>query len=93
MPNIKSAEKRVLQSEKSRLRNVARKSALKTAMKKVFVAVEAEDVESAQSLLREAQAQLSRAKGKGLLHKNTAARKASRLARKVAAVAKASASK
>ena len=66
MPNIKSAKKRAKQSEKRRLRNYARKSDVKTAVKKVLEAVEQKDVAQAQDLLRIAQAKLARAKGKGL---------------------------
>lgn len=90
MPNIKSAKKRVLQSEKKRVRNVARKSSLKTAIKKVLIALESSDVEAAKALLRDAEAQLARAKGKGVLHRNTAQRKISRLAKQVSGSSKAS---
>ncbi|EKD49106.1 MAG: hypothetical protein ACD_64C00001G0004 [uncultured bacterium] len=86
MPNIKSSKKRVLQAEKRRVRNVARKSDVKTAVKKVLDAVANNDVATAKDLLRAAQAKLSRAQGKGLLHKNAVARKMSRLAKKVKAI-------
>ena len=85
MPNIKSAKKRVLQTEKRQLRNQARKSSLKTAIKKVVVALELNDVQASKALLVAAESKIARAKGKGLLHPNTAARKISRLAKKVAA--------
>jgi small subunit ribosomal protein S20 len=85
MPNIKSAKKRAVQSETKRVRNVARRSSVKTAMKKVLVALENNDVEAAKLLLKEAESQLSRAKSKRVMHKNTAQRKVSRLAKKVAA--------
>ena len=75
MPNIKSAKKRVKQSEKRRLLNVARKSAIKTSIKKVLEAVKGDDLVNAKVLLRDAEAKLARAKGKGVLHKNTVARK------------------
>ena len=88
MPNIKSAKKRVLQTAKRQLRNQARKSSLKTAVKKVIAAIEAGDIETSKTLLVEAESKIARAKGKGLLHGNTAARKISRLAQKVAAVSK-----
>lgn len=84
MPNIKSAKKRAVQDETRRVRNIARKTAIKTASKKVLVAVEAKDLTQAKELLKEVNAQLSRAKGKGVLHRNTAARKMSRLAKQVA---------
>jgi small subunit ribosomal protein S20 len=88
MANIKSAKKRVLQTAKRQARNQARKSSLKTAMKKVVAAIEAGDIEASKTLLVEAESKISRAKGKGLLHHNTAARKISRLAQKVAAASK-----
>ena len=76
----------MLQAEKRRVRNVARKSDVKTAVKKVLDAVANNDVATAKDLLRAAQAKLSRAQGKGLLHKNAVARKMSRLAKKVKAI-------
>lgn len=83
MPNIKSAKKRVLQAAKSRARNVARKSDVKTSIKKLLTAVENKDIDTAKMLLREVQAKLSRAKGKGVYHGNTVARKMSRFSKKV----------
>jgi len=85
MPNIKSAKKRVLQTEKRQLRNQARRSSLKTAIKKVVAAIELNDVDASKALLVAAESKIARAKGKGLLHRNTAARKISKLAKKVAA--------
>jgi small subunit ribosomal protein S20 len=87
MPNIKSSKKRAEQSEKRRLVNYSRKSDVKTAVKKVLDAVAANDVDGARTLLRQAQAKLARAQGKGLLHRNATARKMSRLAKKVASIA------
>jgi small subunit ribosomal protein S20 len=88
MANIKSAKKRVLQTAKRQARNQARKSSLKTAAKKVATALESTDIETAKALLVLAESKIARAKGKGLLHPNTAARKISRLAKKVAALSK-----
>jgi small subunit ribosomal protein S20 len=88
MANIKSAKKRVLQTVKRQSRNQARKSSLKTAVKKVIAAIEAGDIETSKTLLVEAESKIARAKGKGLLHGNTAARKISKLAQKVAAASK-----
>lgn len=86
MANIKSAQKRALQSEKKRKVNLSRKTALKTAIKKVQIALEnGADVAVTQNLLKEVQAKMSRAKSKGVIHANTAARKVGRLAKKVAA--------
>ena len=84
MPNIKSAKKRVLQTAKRQLRNQARKSSIKTAIKKVVSAIENNDIATARKLFIEAESKLAQAKGKGVLHRNTAARKISRLAKKVA---------
>lgn len=84
MANIKSAKKRAKQSEKNRVINLARKSDIKTAIKKLLTAIDKkETVESTQNLLSEVSAKLARAKGKGLIHKNTASRKLSRLAKRV----------
>lgn len=91
MANTKSAKKRVLQTAKRQLRNQSRKSSIKTAMKKVAVAIETAnlaDIETTKSLLVLAESKIARAKSKGLMHRNTAARKISRLAKKVAAAAR-----
>lgn len=82
MPNIKSAIKRVKISEKRTLRNASAKSALRTAIKKFEKALANQDMENAQSLLRQATRSLDKAVTKGIIHKNTAARKKSRLMQK-----------
>lgn len=87
MPRIKSAKKRVLQTNKRKTINVARKSAVKTAIRKVMDALSEQNVEQARQMLAQAEAQIARAKGKGVMHRNTAARKISRLAKKVVQVA------
>ncbi len=80
MANIKSAKKQARQNTKRRAINLSRRSALKTVIKKVVAAVEAKSPASeVDVLLRQAQAQISRASGKGLLHANNASRKISRL--------------
>lgn len=89
MANIKSAKKRAITNEQNRQRNVQRRSDIKTATKKVLAALEANDVIMAQDLLRQAESKIARAKGKGVLKSNTASRKVSRLAKKVASAAKA----
>ncbi len=89
MANIKSAQKRAKQTIKREAVNTARKSALKTVTKKMLAAVEAGDIAQAKELLREVNAQLARAKGKGLLHANTVARKMSRLSKQVSGAEKA----
>lgn len=83
MPNIKSAIKRVKVTQTRTLRNAAAKSALRTAIKKFEAAIANHDVENASSLLRQATRSLDKAVTKGLIHKNTAARKKSRLTRKL----------
>jgi small subunit ribosomal protein S20 len=83
MPNIDSAKKRVVQSEKRRQNNMARKSSIKTAIKKVIDALNTNAVDQAKELLRAVEAQLSRAASKGVVHKNAASRKVSRLANRV----------
>jgi len=93
MANIKSAKKRALQSEVNRKLNLARKTAIKTAIKKVLSAVSAQDYETSVETLKAAEAQLRRAKNKGVLHANTVDRKVSRLALKVAALKPAVAAK
>ena len=85
MANIKSAKKRVLQTAKRQLRNQARKSSIKTSIKRVVLAIESADADTAKSLLVLAESKIARSKSKGLMHRNTAARKISKLAKKVAA--------
>lgn len=88
MPNTSAAKKAARQNLKRHEVNLARKTAVKTAVKKVLTAVEKnEDIEKLKTLLKSAEAELARAKGKGMLHVNTMARKVSRLAKKVAAAA------
>jgi small subunit ribosomal protein S20 len=78
LANHKSAIKRAKQNEIKRLRNRSTRSAMKTAIKKVYVA-KAEGSENAAEILRNAQSVIAKAAKKGILHKNTAARKTSRL--------------
>lgn len=75
MPNIKSAKKRVRVIETKTLRNKAIKSDLKTTLKKV------ETAEDKEAAVRVAVKKIDQACAKGILHKNTAARKKSALAR------------
>ncbi len=82
MANTSSAKKAALQSEKRRKHNLARRTAIKTAVKKVIVALE--EGQDAQVLLADVAAKLARAKSKGVIHANTASRKLSRLAKRVA---------
>ena len=81
MANIKSQKKRNLQNERRHLRNVASKSSMKTATKRVSTAVAEGDAETAAASQREAARMLDKAASKGTLHKRTAARRKSRLAK------------
>ncbi len=81
MPNIKSAKKRVKIIEKKTLRNNMIKSGYKSAVRKFEEAVEAGKVEEAKTLLVEASKKIDQACTKGVIVKNTAARKKSRLAK------------
>jgi small subunit ribosomal protein S20 len=83
MPNIKSAIKRAKQSEKRRLHNASQKSALRTAVKVAEVATSQSDTAQAQTAFLNATKKLDKAVSKGLIHKNAANRKKSRLAKKV----------
>ena len=78
-----STLKRARQSEKRRVRNKIVKSALKTQAKRVLQAVEEKNLEKAGKALALAVPEIQRASSKKILHKRTAARKISRLAKKV----------
>lgn len=83
MPHHKSAEKRLRQTEKRTEINRARLSRVRTFVKKVETAIAIGDKAEAQSALQLAQPELHRATTKGVLHKNTVARKLSRLATRI----------
>ena len=87
MANIKSAKKRILVNETKAARNKAIKSRVKTAMKKVEAAVANNDKALATEALKVAVAEISKAGSKGVYHKNTCARKVSRLTKLVNALA------
>ena len=78
-----SAIKRARQNEKRRLRNLHSKTTVKSFVKKVRVAIEEKDVEGAQKALLKAIPLIQKAHSKGVFHKNTTARKISRLTREV----------
>ncbi|MCI0651854.1 MAG: 30S ribosomal protein S20 [Planctomycetes bacterium] len=86
MPHSVSARKRLRQNQKRNLRNRMVKGEIKTFMKKILAAIDAKKGEEARALLRETHAKLDKAATKGVLHKNTVARRKSNLARKVAAL-------
>ncbi|MBO4325426.1 MAG: 30S ribosomal protein S20 [Lachnospiraceae bacterium] len=79
MANIKSAKKRILVIETKTLKNKIIRSKVKTLVKKVDAAVAAGDKDLAAKCLKDATAAIDKAAAKGVYHKNTAARKISRL--------------
>ena len=91
MANIKQQKKRNIQNEKNRTRNTTVKSSIRTAAKKIVKAIDSKEATNAAQLqesLKNFIKTIDTAAGKGIIKKSTAARKKSRLARKVnAAVA------
>ena len=83
MANIKSQIKRNKQNEKRHQRNIASKSSLKTSSKKVQAAISEGDADTALELQRQTSRMLDKAASRGVLHKKTAARRKSRLAKAV----------
>ena len=81
MANIKSQIKRNKTNERRRQRNVAVKSALKTAVRRFRTAADAGDAEAAASALQVASKQLDKAASKGVIHKNQAANRKSGMAK------------
>lgn len=86
MANIKSQKKRILTNEKSRQRNLAVRSGVKTAVRAVNTAVAAGDKEAAVPALVNASRKLDKAVSKGVLHANNAANRKSALSKKVNAL-------
>ena len=84
MPNIDSAKKRARQSLKRTARNHARKNRVRSFTRKVEEALDAGDRDAALKALKAAEPELMRGASKGVLHKNTAQRKISRLTRRAA---------
>ncbi len=83
MANLAQAKKRIKQNEKHQERNRARKSALKTETRKLMDAIHGGDLEKAKSQFNTLTKQLDQIAAKGTLHKKTASRKKSRLAKKL----------
>ena len=79
MANIKSAKKRILVNQTKADRNKAIRSGVKTAVKKVYAAIDANDKEAAKAALLAATSTIDKATSKGVYHKNYASRKISRL--------------
>jgi len=87
MANTASARKRIRQTEVRTARNAARKSRMRTFIKKVEAAIASSDKEQAALALRAAQPEMQRAAGKDVIHANTVARKISRLSARIKAIA------
>ncbi|MCY7353660.1 MAG: 30S ribosomal protein S20 [Lysobacter sp.] len=86
MANIKSAKKRAKQAVVRNLRNTSQRSMLRTAVKKVLKALEANDAPGAQAAFVTAQPILDRFAARGLIHKNKAARHKSRINARIKAL-------
>ena len=87
MANTASARKRIRQTTTRTARNQARKSRMRTFVKKVETAIAGGDKAAAAEALRAAQPEMQRASGKGVIHSNTVARKLSRLSARIKAIA------
>jgi len=83
MANIKSAKKRIIQTDRRTEVNRSRRSDMRTHVKLVESAIEAGDLKSAQSALNYVEPKLMRCAQKGILHRNTAKRKLSRLSKQI----------
>ncbi len=79
MANIKSSKKRILVAERNAAKNVAFKSSIKTAIKKALELGAGEDKDALNSAVSKVYQLCDKAVSKGILHKNTASRKKSRL--------------
>jgi small subunit ribosomal protein S20 len=86
MANTKSAKKAARQAERRTLINKSRRSRMRTSVRKVEEAIASGDREAANSALRQAQPEIMRSASKGILHKNTASRKISRLSARIKAL-------
>ena len=87
MANIKSAKKRILVARTNAERNKAIRSGVKTAIKKVYAAIESGDKNAAQAELLAATKTIEMAGSKGVYHKNNVAHKVSRISKAVNAMA------
>jgi small subunit ribosomal protein S20 len=87
LANIQSAKKRARQNDKRRAHNMALRSRLRTALRKVLTAIQAGDKDSAQQVYKAATPEIDRLVSKGILGKNRAARYKSRLNTKVKGMA------
>jgi small subunit ribosomal protein S20 len=87
MANTDSARKRIRQTAKRTARNVARRTRMRHVIKSVETAIAAGDKEVALAALKSAQPLLQRAANKGVVHKNTIARKISRMSSLIKSIA------
>ncbi len=83
MANLPSAKKSIKQDERNRVRNRARRSAVKTETKKFLEAIHLGNLQEAQELLVRVTKKIDQVASKGTLHRNTAARNKSQLARRL----------
>lgn len=86
MANTSSAKKRVRRDERKTATNISRRSRIRTFIKKVEAAIESGDKDAANSALKSAQPELMRGVTRGVVNKNTASRKISRLSRRIKAI-------
>tara|TARA_R110002072_G_scaffold138109_8_gene281251 strand:+ start:19562 stop:19927 length:366 start_codon:yes stop_codon:yes gene_type:complete len=86
MANTPQAKKRIRRNDRRSEINTARKSRIRTFVKQVETACETGDKEAATVALKQAQPELARGVARGVLHKNTASRKMSRLSKRVASL-------
>lgn len=88
MPNIASAKKRARTSAKREAINHSRKTRVRGYMRKVEEAIASGDAKAAEAALKAAEPEIMRGVSKGVIHKNTGARKVSRLCKRVAKLSK-----
>ena len=86
MANTPQAKKRIRRNDKRAEINGARMSRIRNFVKKVEAAIETGDKDAAKTALQAAQPEMARGVARGVLHKNTVARKMSRLSKRVAAL-------
>lgn len=87
MANIKSAKKRARQSEQRRQRNASARSMVRTAIKKVVKAIDAQDKAGAEAAYKAAEPVMDRYAARGLIHRNKSSRHKSRLSAHIHAMA------
>ena len=87
MANTASARKRIRQTERRTERNQARKSRMRTFVKKVETAIAGGDKDQAAAAFKAAQPEMPACSGKGVIHRNTVARRLSRLAKRIKGLA------